>query len=134
MADRDGIAFQHRRLETFLGEFAEALAREDRRLCETAAFRLQGAVNAHFDVEEQVVFPSVRDVHAEVSSALDALESDHRRLRYELESLSLSVVSSDAVTVNGVLHAFWDALNLHERTEEGILSQVQERPHSRDDR
>lgn len=127
MVDRDGIAFQHRRLETFVEEIVQALEREDRRQSETAAFRLQGAVHAHFDVETQVIFPSVRARHPALRKELDDLEREHGRLRQKLESLCMSVFASDAATVRNVLTDFRRALKRHEQLEEELLDRAETR-------
>jgi hemerythrin len=126
VSDRDGIALQHRRLDDFLEEILRALDREDRRQCETAAFRLQGAVQSHFDVEAQVLFPSIRNRVPGLARELDALEDDHQRLRILLDSLATSVFASDAATVRSVLATLREDLARHERSEESLLERARQ--------
>ena len=116
-----GIASQHRQLDLFVREVSRALRLCQWRDCETAVFRLQGALNAHFAVEEQVVFPALHGLHSELADKLLALERDHERLREDVDRLALAIVTSDITTARRALEEFDAALNAHERSEERIL-------------
>ena len=122
---RTGIASQHRQLEAFVREVSQALRRGHRRDCETAVFRLQGALNAHFAVEEQIVFPSLHGFHTELADKVLALEREHERLREHVERLALAIVVSDITTARRALEEFDAALSAHERAEERILESAQ---------
>ncbi len=116
-----GIASQHRQLDVFVRDVSQALRPGQRRECETAMFRLQGALNAHFAVEEQVVFPALHGLHSELADRILALERDHERLREDVDRLALAIVASDIITAQGALQEFDAALSAHERLEERIL-------------
>ena len=116
-----GIASQHRQLDLFVREVSQALRLCQWRDCETAVFRLQGALNAHFAVEEQVVFPALHGLHSELADELLALERDHERLREDVDRLALAIVTSDITTARRALEEFDAALSAHERSEERIL-------------
>ncbi len=119
-----GIATQHRQLDVFVHEVSQALCRVHRRDCETAVFRLQGALNAHFAVEEQVVFPALDGLHSELADSILALERDHVRLREDVDRLALAIVASDIATARRVLEEFDAALSAHERSEERMLENL----------
>ncbi len=116
-----GIASQHRQLDVFVRAVSQALRRVRRRDCETAMFRLQGALNAHFAVEEKIVFPALYALHSELADKLQALERDHERLREDVDRLALAIVASDITTARKALEEFAAALSDHERSEERIL-------------
>ncbi len=116
-----GIASQHRQLDLFVREVSRALRLCQWRDCETAVFGLQGALNAHFAVEEQVVFPALLGLHSELADKVLALERDHERLREDVDRLALAIVASDITTARRVLEEFDAALSAHERCEERIL-------------
>ncbi len=116
-----GIASQHRQLDVFVRDVSQALRPGQRRDCETAMFRLQGALNAHFAVEEQVVFPALLGLHSELADKVLALERDHERLREDVDRLALAIVASDITTARRALEEFDAALSAHERSEERIL-------------
>ncbi len=116
-----GITSQHRQLDAFVREVSQALRRGQRRDCETAVFQLQGALNAHFAVEEKVVFPALHGLHSELGDKLKALERDHERLREDVDRLALAIVASDMTTAQKALEEFGAALRAHERAEERIL-------------
>ena len=115
-----GIASQHRQLDVFVRDVSQALRRQ-RRDRETAVFRLQGALNAHFAVEEKIVFPALHGLHSELADKLRALERDHERLREDVDRLALAIVVSDITTARKALEEFDAALSDHERSEERIL-------------
>ncbi|MGH0029269.1 MAG: hemerythrin domain-containing protein [Myxococcota bacterium] len=125
--DRDGITLQHRKLEGFLDGFATALEEQDRHACETMAFRLEGAMRAHFDVEEQVIFPSVTGEDPELTPEIEKLVSDHHELRRRLEEMSMSVATAEAGVVQHALTDFRRALGRHEHIEEALLARARER-------
>ncbi len=116
-----GIASQHRQLDVFVRKVSEALREGQRRDCETAVFRLQGALNAHFAVEEKIVFPALSGLHSELADKIRALECDHERLRESAARLALAIVASDITTPRKALEEFDAALSAHERSEERIL-------------
>jgi iron-sulfur cluster repair protein YtfE (RIC family) len=119
---RTGIASQHRKLDAFVQQVSQALQRGRRRDSETAVFRLQGALNAHFAVEAQVVFPALHGgMHSELADKVRGLERDHERLREDVDRLALAIVASDITTARRVLDEFDAALSAHERCEERIL-------------
>jgi iron-sulfur cluster repair protein YtfE (RIC family) len=111
-----GIAFQHRQLDVFVHKVSQAL-----RDCETAVYQLQGALNAHFAVEEQIVFPALRGLDSELADEVSALERDHERLREDVDRLALAIVAPDITTARRALEEFDAALSAHERLEERIL-------------
>ena len=116
-----GIASQHRQPDIFVRYVARALRQVKRRDSETAVYQLQGALNAHFAVEEQIVFPALRGLHPELADEILTLERDHERLCEDLDRLALAIVASDITAARGVLEAFDAALGAHERSEERIL-------------
>ena len=119
-----GIASQHRQLDAFIREVSQALQRGQRRDCETAVFRLQGALNAHFTVEEQIIFPALHGLHSELADKVWVLQCDHERLREHMDRLALAIVASDIATMQRALEEFDTALSAHERIEEHILENV----------
>ena len=120
-----GIASQHRQLDVFVREVSQALERGQRRDCETAVFRLQGALNAHFAVEERVIFPALHGLHPELADQILALVRDHERLHEDVDQLALAIVASDITEAQRALEEFDAALTAHERVEERILENPQ---------
>jgi iron-sulfur cluster repair protein YtfE (RIC family) len=119
-----GIVSQHRQLNLFVNNVAEPLRRLEWRQCETAVFQLQGGLDAHFRVEEQIVFPALQALHAELLEATNALTRDHLRLREDANQLVLAVVAADVPECWRRLGQLESALQVHERTEEEILDRV----------
>ncbi len=115
------IATQHRQLDVFVRKVSQALRQGQRRDCETAVFRLQGALNAHFAVEERIIFPALHSLHSELADKVLALERDHERFREDVDRLALAIAASEITTAQRALEEFDAALGAHERFEERIL-------------
>jgi hemerythrin-like domain-containing protein len=93
--------------------------------CDTAADIAQFVVTdlaAHFQAEEEVLFPAMREF-SEVSALLNELLSEHR----ELEALANRLSALKAKELVGALGEFADLLESHIRKEERGLFPLYER-------
>ena len=73
------IEMQHRRLEPLFEDLSSALASGISRDAQTAAFRLDGAIRAHFLLEEKIIFPAIRGLCSQNHTELEAFAKDHRQ-------------------------------------------------------
>jgi iron-sulfur cluster repair protein YtfE (RIC family) len=117
----DQIQAQHRRLEPLFEKLSSSLASETSRDAQTAAFQLDGAIRAHFQLEEKIVFPMVRGLRVRNDSELDAIIEEHHSLGRELQSLIDQILESQLDLAAQHLEKFWLAIKDHEYREEAIL-------------
>lgn len=105
-----------------LGVFIERDLRDDpdgaaaRRLRQQALDAFELELRGHFAVEEEILFPAVRDALPE-PAVLDELLADHAHLREAFAALE----GLDDGKLAGALLDLRERLTRHIRTEEGVL-------------
>ena len=117
----DQFHAQHERLVPLLEGLSAALADQSSRDAQTAAFRLEGAFRAHFLVEEELIFPAIRRLRAQLNAEITALVQDHRELRGGLRALIDQVLRSRLDLAAKSFDAFSLALADHEQREESLV-------------
>jgi hemerythrin superfamily protein len=116
------IQAQHRRLEPLFEDLSNALAGGSSRDAQTAAFRLDGAVKAHFLLEEEVVFPAIRGLRPEHQAELEALSDDHQGLGAGLQTVIDQILKGQLDLAAESLESCRLAIKGHEGREEAFLS------------
>lgn len=117
---------QHKNLEALRREVNATIAsgvREDIRLSVNG---YSGAVEAHFDLEEQAYYPSPADVDSDASANLTALLDDHERLRLDLKQLRELVTGGDLDEFAKAFESFTHDLSEHEAREEATMVHIAE--------
>jgi hypothetical protein len=89
------IGGQHERLAPIFAELESAVASGGTREAETAAFRLEGAMRAHFLLEEQIFFPALQSLYPDREPELRVLVKDHERLRAQLRTLIDRILAAE---------------------------------------
>ncbi len=111
------VGGQHERLAPIFAELTTAVASGDTREAETAAFRLEGAMRAHFLLEEQIFFPTFQGLYPDRELELSMLMKDHERLRAELRALIDQIHASQLQLAAKSIAACSAALLEHEARE-----------------
>jgi iron-sulfur cluster repair protein YtfE (RIC family) len=114
------IESQHVQMRALLEQLGKAV-----RVGEPAALRetvsqLRDALAAHFELEDQVLFPALHGLSPAARISLEALSAQHREFLTGLDDMFTSRRSCDAETVSR-LHA---AIGEHERREELLLEEI----------
>ena len=118
----DQIQAQHRRLEPLFEDLSSTLAGGSSRDAQTAAFRLDGAVKAHFLLEEQVVFPAIRGLRPEHQIELEVLVGDHQGLGVGLQTVIDQILKGQLDLAAQSLESCRLAIKDHEIREEAFLN------------
>ena len=118
----DQIQAQHRRLEPLFEDLSSALAGGSSRDAQTAAFRLDGAVKAHFLLEEEVVFPAIRGLRPKHQVELEVLVGDHQGLGVGLQAVIDQIIKGQLDLAAQSLESCRLAIKDHEGREEAFLS------------
>ena len=116
------IQTQHRRLEPLFDDLGSALASGTDRDAQTAAFRLDGAIKAHFLLEEKIIFPAIRGLRSQHDTELEALAEDHRGLGTALQCVIDQILEKRLDLAAESLEKCWLAVKDHEYREEAFLS------------
>ena len=120
------VGGQHERLAPIFAELNTAVASGDTREAETAAFRLEGAMRAHFLLEEQIFFPAFQGLYPDREPELRMLMKDHERLRAELRALIDLILASKLQLAAKSIAACSAALLEHEAREELFVKALAE--------
>ncbi len=120
------IEAQHERLAPIFNDLSRALARGAALDAQTAVFELKGAMQAHFLLEEQILFPALRGLYPERLRELDSLEEDHERLRTALRATTAQILASQLELAGETLASCMTSLVAHERREGAFVRVVAE--------
>jgi iron-sulfur cluster repair protein YtfE (RIC family) len=125
------IQSQHRRLEPLFEDLSRALASRTSRDSQTAAFRLDGAIKAHFLLEEKIIFPAIHGLPSQHHDELEALAEDHRGLGAALQAVIDQILEERLDLAAQSLEKFWLAIRDHEYREEAFLNTLDSAPSNR---
>ncbi len=118
------ISSQHRQLDTLYALLVRAIDEGDPSQVDAAFTRFEGALDAHFSLEDGFYFPALHGQRPDLDEQLDQLSAGHALLRGELAEIG-NILRRDPALAAGRLDAFVTALARHEGVEEGLLSQLQ---------
>jgi len=122
------IRAQHRRLEPLFEDLGRVLSGGSNRDAQTAAFRLDGAVKAHIQLEEEVVFPAIRGLCPEHVAELEALSEDHQGLGVGLQNVIDQILEGQLDLAIQSLESYRLAIKDHESREEAFLHGLDSAP------
>ncbi len=120
------VAAQHERLAPIFAELNTALASGGTREAETAAFRLEGAMRAHFLLEEQIFFPALQGLYPDREPELRMLIKEHESFRAQLRALIDQILASQLDLAAKSLADCSAALLKHEAREELFVKALAE--------
>lgn len=117
------IASQHHQLDQFHEVFEGALARGDASAAQQSFARFSDALEAHFQLEEQVYFPALHGRDVAAAAELSELVREHDALRAAFAEVHARLIARDLAACEAVLSAWLPRLVLHERREEALMAQ-----------
>ena len=114
------IESQHVQMRALLHELEEATRGKDAAATREPLAHLRDALAAHFELEDQVLFPALHGLLPGARISLEALSAQHREFLTELDDMLASkrVCNAEAVAR---LHA---SIGEHERSEELVLEEI----------
>lgn len=113
---------QHQYLDALVATTRRALERSTPAEAREALHAFRGALEAHFALEEQVLFPALHGLAPERERTIEALMLEHRAMRDRLAELEEQVGREPR---DAVVRAFVDLcafLRNHERVEERLFA------------
>lgn len=118
---QDGLAAQHQQLDRFVEEIALALERGDQPRADEVMRWFCSALEAHFTVEEEIVFAAVVGLDPTKEDAFRELREEHAHFRLHLPQVGRAIETRDPRVGLEVLERFAEQLRAHERREEQLL-------------
>lgn len=98
----------------------EHAAREGRSIAEAAA-ALAEALERHFRLEEEMLFPELEAAHPGAGGPTGVMRTEHRQMRQLLADLGEAAAVGDSVECAGILETLHLVAQQHNAKEEGIL-------------
>lgn len=117
----DAFTHDHHACDHLLAAAEQSLGRGDWGAIETAADALIRAVNHHFDVEEQTLFPRLASIYRVAANPIEVMCSEHAQMRALLADLPDAVARHDRDTCQGVLETLHFLTQQHNSKEECVL-------------
>jgi hypothetical protein len=114
------ISNQHRQLDEFYGMVVSSLEGGMLARARSEFVRFHDALEAHFQVEEQIHFPALHGLAPELDAELASLVEEHREFRERLERLAELFERGDAARCGRELDGLVVELATHEGREERI--------------
>ena len=122
------IEGQHERLEGIAREVLTTLEREGTAAVVADFLLYETALEAHMTVEEDVTFPRLHGLRADLAPELIDLMQEHEALRNQLVSIKGRLKAGDGAAARGELESLAFSLEEHEAAEEDLFERVSEGP------
>lgn len=114
-------AADHHRCDRLLAEAEGVAAGRDWTRIGVAAAALIAAMNRHFELEEESLFPALAQVFVVASNPIEVMRSEHAQMRGLLADLGESVANSDMDDYLGILETLHFVVQQHNYKEESVL-------------
>jgi len=119
------IAAEHRLLSSLFAEACTALEKEDDgRTAKAALARLQDGMEAHFQREESLYYPTIWTLRPDLRDSLTGLVETHPQFRERLEAIAAAVEAASFAEAGRHLEEVADLFSDHERAEELLLQSL----------
>lgn len=118
----DKVSTQHRILDTLLRSARKAAGAGDAAAATRKLAGLGRALDAHFVLEEEHYFPTIRRARPDLAEALDTLTEEHVDMRRSLGEIAERLEARAFEDATRTLADLDAALRGHEKTEEELLS------------
>ncbi len=125
------LSNEHDRLNRLYTTLLRDLHPSSRHAAYASFVRLQDALESHFEVEDQVHFPTVQKFRPEFASLIQSLQEGHTRFRKELIQISQIIAAGEIEESRRLVGVFAQELAEHEKTEEDLLAQIMSAPSRR---
>ena len=119
------IAAEHRHLSSLFEETRTALEKEDgSQRARAALARLQDGMEAHFQREESLYYPTIWTLRPDLRDSLASLVETHPHFRERLGAITGALDAASFVEAGRYLEELADLFSDHERAEELLLQSL----------
>jgi hypothetical protein len=119
------VSAEHVGLNALLEEVLDLLRGGEAESVNGAVERLRIALEAHFEQEDALHYPTVRALRPEHAAAVARFAEGHGRLRRELERVTSLLAAGELARGAAALAAFAEAFGRHEAAEEDVLRSLE---------
>lgn len=118
------ISEQHRELTLLEDRVREAITDRDEVATESALVKLEGALEAHFELEERAYYPVADRFDDATQERFRRLRDDHQTLRDDLGDLRDELKQSGLRAFLRAFTTFGHDLADHEQREEALMKEL----------
>jgi hemerythrin-like domain-containing protein len=115
------MASDHRRCDELMAAAEEAASKQDWGTAENLTSAFQAAIEHHFDMEEQVLFPAFEQQTGIVQGPTRMMRSEHQQMRGLLFQLKDAVERREDEDFLDTTETLLVMMQQHNMKEEGIL-------------
>ena len=120
----DSITSAHRTLDEFLERMGGALSAGDAAAARQAFARLREALEAHFEQEDHLYYPSIRTLRPEFEPSVGRFAKEHAAFRDATAAIQTLLEAGSLAETQRALERFRHAFALHEAAEEAMLQSL----------
>ena len=127
-SDEKRVESQHQKLDEFCREVYSTLGKEGPRAAINDFLLYEAAVEAHMTLEEEVYFPALHGLRADLSEKLSELVRDHVEIRTVLDEIKSHLKANSESQARLALEALGRFFHDHEVREESLFVRVSSGP------
>ncbi|MCU7906617.1 MAG: hemerythrin domain-containing protein [Candidatus Thiodiazotropha sp. (ex Epidulcina cf. delphinae)] len=117
----------HRRCDEMFVAMEQALYHSKWSHAEKAAYDLAHAMERHFNLEEERLFPELEQVSSQASGPVSVMMMEHAQMRHLLKTLQSSMQQQSKETLLGITDTLLVTMQQHNMKEENILYPLADR-------
>jgi iron-sulfur cluster repair protein YtfE (RIC family) len=117
----DAFTRDHHRCDHLLAAVESSVSSGDWSVIGAASTALIAAMERHFALEEDVVFPALAQIFLVAANPIEIMCSEHAQMRQLFEDLGESVAARDKTATLGILETLHFLVQQHNYKEEGVL-------------
>ena len=122
------IASQHERLDDLCREVYARIGKDGASSALDEFILFETALDAHMSVEEEIYFPALHGLRADIGEELTGLVEEHGWLRSQAAQLEGLLRGGDAEGARAALDRLARDVSTHEQLEEALIARITEGP------
>ncbi len=117
----DFMGDDHRRCDTIFATAEESVSKNDWPLAESNNRRFVDAMEHHFKMEEEMLFPRFEEVSGQMMGPTEMMRHEHRQMRQLFEQMNQAVTAKSADDYLGASETLLILMQQHNAKEEQML-------------
>ncbi len=117
----DSFTDDHHRCDRLLAEAERRVGTQDWSAAGLAARELSVALDRHFTLEEETLFPAVAQVFKVAEQPIQIMVAEHAQMRALLADLDETIVARDQAAYLGIIETLHFLIQQHNYKEERVL-------------
>lgn len=117
----DSFTGDHHRCDLLLAEAERCVGAKDWPGVGSATNDLSVAMERHFTMEEETLFPALAQVFKVAEQPIEIMTAEHTHMRFLLADLDEAVTRRDQAAYQGIIETLHFLIQQHNYKEEGVL-------------